>query len=541
MRRGKPRLLKKIKIKPQNSPSSNLISKTPNVQNQINQMRHNHTQKIGIKTKKLESFRMNVNLTPRVSLKPKNEGNNLEISDQEIKRITKHFLFTKILLENKNQSYSFCGNQDPEILKKIKNVMCPICKEIILNPIECEACQYIFCNKCILDFQKNSESENCFFMHKFIKSEKNNEIIENFNNILLYCPYKNSGCLEKIKMKNYDEHIQNCDYGMFNLKGSKFLCENCKKKTGNAGEILIHIKKCFPKLKNCNFQIKEYPNNAIYIGQYKNDLRDGYGIYIIKGKKFFEGMWKNDIREGECRMVNVETELFFGYQINKEINNIEQNNIIIESNSSLNNINNETLNGKGILFFPPMGIIFKGRFINGKLNGEGEVCISQNNYYAKGEFENNKLNGFGMHSADDEAYFGFFKNGDKEGFGVSIFKNGFVRCGLWKNGFENSYFCIKKYGEKNFLYFGEELENGKKFFYDVNEFYIGEKNDKMENDGIGIFIGKKTGNIYKGEFKNNLRNGLGTVYDKNGNIIEQGFYNDGSLQISVLDFQDNNI
>ena len=91
------------------------------------------------------------------------------------------------------------------------------------------------------------------------------------------------------------------------------------------------------------------------------------------------------------------------------------------------------------------------------------------------------------------------------------------------------------------MYFGEELENGKKFFYDVNEFYIGEKNDKMENDGIGIFIGKKTGNIYKGEFKNNLRNGLGTVYDKNGNIIEQGFYNDGSLQISVLEFQDNNI
>ena len=73
MRRGKPRLLKKIKIKPQNSPSSNLISKTPNVQNQINQMRHNHTQKIGIKTKKLESFRMNVNLTTRSSLNPKNE------------------------------------------------------------------------------------------------------------------------------------------------------------------------------------------------------------------------------------------------------------------------------------------------------------------------------------------------------------------------------------------------------------------------------------------------------------------------------------
>ena len=230
MRRGKPRLLKKIKIKPQNSPSSNIISKTPNVQNQINQMRHNHTPKIGIKSKKLESYKINVNLTPRASLKPKNEGNNLEISDEEIKRITKNFLFTKILLENKNQSYSFCGNQDPEILKKIKNVMCPICKEIILNPIECEACQYIFCNKCILDFQKNSESENCFFMHKFIKSEKNNEIIENFNNILLYCPYKNSGCLEKIKMKNYDEHIQNCEYGMFNLKGSKFLCEKCKKK-----------------------------------------------------------------------------------------------------------------------------------------------------------------------------------------------------------------------------------------------------------------------------------------------------------------------
>ena len=48
-------------------------------------------------------------------------------------------------------------------------------------------------------------------------------------------------------MKNYDEHIQNCDYGMFNLKGSKFLCEKCKKKKGNVGVIIINIKKCFYK------------------------------------------------------------------------------------------------------------------------------------------------------------------------------------------------------------------------------------------------------------------------------------------------------
>jgi len=539
MRRGKPKLLKKIKIKPQYSPSSNIINKpsfiTPSNINPQN--KHNQTQKIGIKNKnapiKFDNF------TPRYSLHPKkNEKKNIQINDEEIKKVTKNFLFSKVLSETKNTSYSFCGNQDPEILKKIKNVMCPICQELIINPIQCQACQYLFCKKCIEEFQSNTEKDKCFFNHNFIKKDNNDDIIETFNEILLNCPYKENGCLEKIKMKNYDEHIQNCEYGMFNIKGSKFLCENCKKIIGNSGEIIIHIKKCNPKLSNSIFQIKEYPNNSIYIGQYKNDLRDGYGIYIIKGKRFFEGMWKNDIREGECRMVNIDTELFFGFQYNtidNNDNNIDNNKNNTLSKSTLLNNNNENLNGKGILFFPPMGIVFKGNFINGKLNGEGEVNISHNNYYAKGNFINNKLNGFGMHSTDEEAYFGYFKNGDKNGFGVSILKNGFVRSGMWENGKEIGYFGLKKFGQKDYLYYGEELGNGKKFFYDCKLNYIGEKNDLLENDGIGIFVGKKTGNIYKGEFKNNLRDGYGTVYNKNGKIIEQGFYCNGSLEFSSLD------
>ena len=71
MRRGKPKLLKKIKINPQYSPSSNIINKpsfiTPSNINPQN--KHNQTQKIGIKNKnapiKLDNF------TPRYSLHPK--------------------------------------------------------------------------------------------------------------------------------------------------------------------------------------------------------------------------------------------------------------------------------------------------------------------------------------------------------------------------------------------------------------------------------------------------------------------------------------
>ena len=98
MRRGKPKLLKKIKIKPQLSPSTNIKNKpsfltttNANIQN-----KHNQTQKIGIKTKnapvKLDS------ITPKYSLQPKkNEKKNIQINDEEIKKVTKKFLFTKLL------------------------------------------------------------------------------------------------------------------------------------------------------------------------------------------------------------------------------------------------------------------------------------------------------------------------------------------------------------------------------------------------------------------------------------------------------------
>ena len=71
MRRGKPKLLKKIKIKPQLSPSSNIINKPSiiTITNTNTQNKHNQTQKIGIKNKngpiKLDT------ITPRYSIKKK--------------------------------------------------------------------------------------------------------------------------------------------------------------------------------------------------------------------------------------------------------------------------------------------------------------------------------------------------------------------------------------------------------------------------------------------------------------------------------------
>ena len=44
-------------------------------------------------------------------------------------------------------------------------------------------------------------------------------------------------------------------------------------------------------------------------------------------------------------------------------------------------------------------------------------------------------------------------------------------------------------------------------------------NDKYEGKGKGIW---ENGEYYIGQWKNGLRNGKGTLYNKNGDIIQKG-------------------
>jgi len=42
------------------------------------------------------------------------------------------------------------------------------------------------------------------------------------------------------------------------------------------------------------FGLYSWPNaDKLYIGEYKHDLKDGYGIYKMSKDKIYMGFWKN--------------------------------------------------------------------------------------------------------------------------------------------------------------------------------------------------------------------------------------------------------
>ena len=143
------------------------------------------------------------------------------------------------------------------------------------------------------------------------------------------------------------------------------------------------------------------------------------------------------------------------------------------------------------------GTLYIGLFVNGKLNGKGERYELNGKIY-RGDFVNNIPEGKGRETNNIYVYEGEFKKGKKEGKGKIIYKNN----GDWYEGkFENDNFN----GGGHYVW----KKNGYEYFGNYINGII---------EGKGIFkYGDKA--IYKGEFKNGVKEGIGEWLTKNNKII----------------------
>ena len=143
------------------------------------------------------------------------------------------------------------------------------------------------------------------------------------------------------------------------------------------------------------------------------------------------------------------------------------------------------------------GTLYIGLFINGKLNGKGEKYTLNNEIYF-GDFINNLPDGKGKEINNFYEYEGQFKNGKKEGKGKIIYKNN----GDWYEG----------------MFSDDNFNGGGHYFWNKTSYeYIGNYvNGVMEGRGIFKYADKA---IYKGEFKNGLKEGTGEWITQNNKII----------------------
>ena len=171
-----------------------------------------------------------------------------------------------------------------------------------------------------------------------------------------------------------------------------------------------------------------------YIGEMKDNKREGQGTCIYKNGDKYEGFWKNNKKEG-----------------------------------------------KGIYYYTHKGEMYKGNFFNDYPNGKGVYFYKNGDKY-EGMFKDGQEHGEGIiNYVNGTRYKGEFKNGKKHGKGEFKNQNGVVSYQFWDNG------SMKKHSEKDNENDSVNLQNEndtKKF----GEFFKNRENYKKKlNEKTSLF------------------------------------------------------
>lgn len=207
-------------------------------------------------------------------------------------------------------------------------------------------------------------------------------------------------------------------------------------------------------------------NTGKYTGYLLNNLRHGYGKIVWNDNSAYEGDWFED-----------------------------------------------NAHGKGI-FYHNTGEIYDGEWKYSKANGKGIYILPDGTKY-QGDWKDDYQEGLGIETYNDGTiYIGNFKNGEKEGYGKISISNGNYYEGEWKN---NHIHGKGKYHWK--------LSNTDNMEY-KGEFQF----SKMHGQGIYTWNEVKSGvnkvKIYCGDYKNNLKDGIGCYKYSNGSKFV-GDWNNG--------------
>ncbi len=243
-----------------------------------------------------------------------------------------------------------------------------------------------------------------------------------------------------------------------------------------------------------------------YIGQYKNKLRDGYGVLInLFQDTIFKGIWKNDL------MLNGS---FYAYNENKHGN---------------------VINGLGCVVYDN-GSVYVGELNNSKANGKGEFYSRVNNAasskYIKGNWSDNKV----IPSQYVEQSINELKK-ENDYSKVVIRANGDFLI-LSKTNSKDGYVNVFSYWIDGSIFFGKKNDEYKDgiTYWTNGAVYIGTDEINSPNiDGVGKFI-YKNGEVRSGQFIDSKLHSLGTIISANGKITE-GYYEKGVLVQTIEQFE----
>ena len=261
----------------------------------------------------------------------------------------------------------------------------------------------------------------------------------------------------------------------------------------------------------------------IYVGDFKNNLADGFGrqdFYrngVYKG--YFEGFVSNDEMNGKGKWVEID---YFDYE---------------------GEFKNHNFHGLGKIKWFEDGKIatYEGNFKDGVLNGQGKYKYIDGGLYV-GNFSNGYRSGEGeMTYENGDKYVGAWKLDYRDGFGKYEWSNGDVYVGHYLNDTEQGAGMFKKHDQ--YFYEGGFVDGdfhglGNIQWIDGDRFIGDFVNGLRTGKGTYIFT---TGTEYKGDFLKNEFSGSGKIKYADGSLYDGGVLNGLEHGFGKLIYENGNI
>ena len=271
------------------------------------------------------------------------------------------------------------------------------------------------------------------------------------------------------------------------------------------------------------------------IGEFHNNLPNGYLTYIKNGLINYRGTWVNGMREGEGETCNRSGNCQRSYWI--------ENQKVCKSDSVKaiwGKYIGESICKDGQLFANGQGMLvseqdtLEGFWKDNSLIGQ--VIHKTKDYQYEGEIVDNKYSGKGKITSQNFTFLGNFVDGEPSDYGKFRSTNGNSYLGEWKKGLMNGH---GRYETTDYVYEGDWIDgrrNGNGFVeYSNGDYYEGEFIDNVRY-GHGLYE-FANGDIYEGEFVDDKIQGLGYYssiadgYYYEGEFSNNKFHGDGSLHL----------
>ena len=195
-------------------------------------------------------------------------------------------------------------------------------------------------------------------------------------------------------------------------------------------------------LKDISKYIGEFKENVVFgfgilfdsekgksVGYWDDFKANGLGYYISSNGCSSKGYWINDRLNG----YGIETDLVARYE-GEYSDGVQQGigiKVIEERGTYIGEID-ESLYGIGMFVFKD-GRKYEGEWKNNKLNGFGIISLPNKKSWFEGEFIDDKREGFGVFYSPKKIYVGMWKNSKLEGETI-IIQDNIIKKQYWENG-----------------------------------------------------------------------------------------------------------